>query len=169
MEKWYAIYTRPKHENKVYDQLVEKDIEAFLPLVPRIRIWKDRKKKLMMPMFTSYLFAYFDYKNRFDVLHCKGVVKIVNFRGKPAVVPEWQISSLKRMLEFPDQIVVENYVRPGEIVRVIAGPFFGMQGMVKEIRGTNRLVVSIDGIMQAVSVGIDTAQVERVKNVQDSI
>ncbi len=162
MENWYAIYTRPRHEKKVFDALTEKNITAFLPLITRVRQWKDRKKKVEVPLFSSYLFVRIDYKYRLDVLQTKGVVKIVNFNGQPAVVPDWQIESLKRMLEHPEKIQLENYVKLGEIVEIQEGPFKGMKGMIKMIKNQTRLVVSIEGIMQAVSVEIDRDFVKKV-------
>ncbi len=167
MEKWYAIYTRPRHEKKVFDQLTEKKIESFLPLITRVRQWKDRKKKVDMPLFNSYLFVHIDYKNRFSVLQTKGVVKIVNFNGVPAVVPDWQIESLRKMLEHPEKIQLENYIRPGEIVEVIEGPFKGMRGMVRKTKNQTRLIVTIEGIMQSVSVEIDTDFVKRVEEPEE--
>ncbi len=163
MERWYAIYTRPRHEKKVFDGLTEKQIEAFLPLITRVRQWKDRKKRVEMPLFSSYLFVHIDYKNRFDVLQTKGVVKIVNFNGVPAVVPDWQIDSLKKMLEHPDLIQLENYIRPGELVEVVEGPFKGMRGMIKNLKGQTRLVITIEGIMQSVSVEIERDFVKKAE------
>ncbi len=167
MEHWYAIYTRPRHEKKVYEALQEKKITAFLPLVTQVRQWKDRKKKVEIPLFSSYLFVHIDYKYRFDVLQTKGVVKIVNFNGVPAVIPDWQIESLKRMLEFPDKIRLENYVKIGEIVEIVGGMFKGLKGMVKTIKGETRLIVSIEGIMQSVSIEIDRDMVKKVITPQE--
>ncbi|MHB2148076.1 UpxY family transcription antiterminator [Calditrichota bacterium LG25] len=169
MEHWYAIYTRPRHEKKVYEGLIEKEITAYLPLIKRVRQWKDRKKKVDMPLFSSYLFVRIDYKNRFDVLQTKGVVKIVNFNGVPAVIPDWQIESLKKMLEHPEKIQLENYIKPGELVVIEEGPFRGLKGMVKSLRGKTRLVVSIEGIMQTVSVEIDSDYVKKVRDPQEPI
>ena len=165
MEHWYAIYTRPRHEKKVFEQLVEKQIEAFLPLIKRIRQWKDRKKKVEMPLFSSYLFVHIDYKFRFDVLQIKGVVKIVNFNGIPAPIPNWQIESLKKMLEHPEKIHLENYIRPGEIVEITDGLFTGMRGMIRNLKGETRLIVTIDGIMQSVSVELDRDFVKKIETV----
>jgi len=148
---WYAIYTRPRHEKKVNAQLTEKEIETFLPLISRKRQWKDRKKTVEMPLFSSYLFVDFEYKYRFDVLETDGVVKIVNFNGSPAVVPDWQIESLRQMLASPKTVQLENYIRPGEIVEVTEGH-------------SNRLVLSIEGIMQSVSVEVDEFVLKRIKN-----
>ncbi len=168
MEHWYAIYTRPRHEKKVFEQLVEKRIESYLPLITRVRQWKDRKKKVEMPLFNSYLFVRIDYKSRFAVLQTKGVVKIVNFNGVPAVVPDWQIESLRKMLEHPEKIRLENYIRPGEIVEVVEGPFKGMRGTVRKTKGETRLIVTIEGIMQSVSVEIDSDLVKRVTETEDT-
>lgn len=161
MEKWYAIYTRPRFEKKVYEGLIEKKQEVFLPLVMMTRHWKDRKKKVEMPLFSSYIFVHFDYKFRFDILQTKGIVKIVNFKGVPAVVPDWQIEALKHMLEHPEKLRLENYMHSGEMVEVLDGPFKGMCGMIKSLRGETRLIITIEGIMQSVSVEIDTQNVKR--------
>ena len=162
MEHWYAIYTKPRHEKKVFDLLIEKKQETFLPLVKQVRIWKDRKKKVEMPLFSSYLFARFDYKDRFTILTTYGVVKIINFKGVPAVVPDWQIDALKKMIENPEQVRLENYIRTGEEVEVILGPFKGMHGSVKTVKGDTRLIVTIDGIQQSVSVVISADSVKKL-------
>ena len=161
---WYAIYTRPRHEKKVHAQLTEKEIETFLPLISRKRQWKDRKKTVEMPLFSSYIFVDFEYKYRFDVLETDGVVKIVNFNGSPAVVPDWQIESLRQMLASPKTIQLENYIRPGELVEVTEGPMQGMRGTVVTRKNSNRLVLSIEGIMQSVSVEVDEFVLKKIKN-----
>ena len=159
---WYAIYTRPRHEKKVHAKLTEKEIETFLPMITRKRQWKDRKKNVEMPLFSSYLFVDFEYKYRFDVLETDGVVKIVNFNGVPAVVPDWQIESLKQMLAFPKTLQLETYIRPGELVEVTEGPMQGMRGTVVNRKNSNRLVLTIEGIMQSVSVEVDEFSLKKV-------
>ncbi len=162
MIQWYAIYTRPRAEKKVYERLIEQNQEVFLPLINRVRQWKDRKKKVEMPLFPSYLFIHFDYKYRFDILPTDGIVKIVNFKGQPAVIPDWQIDALKKMLSHPETLRLENYIRPGELVEVIEGPFKGLKGTVKQLKGETRLVITIDGIMQSVSVEMDSDFLKRI-------
>ena len=162
MINWYAIYTRPRHEKKVNDALIEKGIETFLPLIKKISQWKDRKKKIDAPLFNGYLFVHIDYKDRFSVLQTKGVVKIVNFSGEPVVVPEWQIESLKRMLTKPEKIQLETYMKVGDPVVVDFGPFKGMKGVIKTIKGQQRLIITIDGIMQTVSVEISADEVKKI-------
>ena len=162
MINWYAIYTRPRHEKKVNEALNEKGIETFLPLIKKISQWKDRKKKIDAPLFNGYLFVHIDYKGRFSVLQTKGVVKIVNFSSEPVVVPDWQIDSLKKMLTKPEKVQLETYMKVGDPVVIDFGPFKGMKGVVKTIKGQQRLIITIDGIMQTVSVEISADEVKKI-------
>jgi transcription elongation factor/antiterminator RfaH len=160
---WYALYTKPRHEKTAAAALVEKQYETFLPLIVQTRKWKDRKKKVESPLFSSYLFCNFEYKYRFDVLQTRSIIKIVNFAGEPAVVPDWQIESLRQMLEFPETLRLENYLSQGDLVEVTDGPMRGLRGTVTKQKNEERLILTIDGIMQTVSVEIDTALVKKVK------
>lgn len=162
MKNWYALYTRPRHEKKVAEILNQKGEEVFLPLLKTKRQFKDRKREVELPLFPSYIFSKFEYKERFSILETHGVMKIVNFQGKPAIVPDWQIESLKVILENPETLRLENYYRQGDLVKVVNGPFKGLNGTVKQQKGESRLVITIDGIMQSISVEIDPDSVETI-------
>ena len=161
---WYAIYTKPRNEKKVYSLLVDKDVESYLPLISRVSQWKDRKKKIEIPLFNSYLFANFDYKFRFNVLETSGIVKIINFNGIPAVVPDWQIESLRKMLEYPTDLKLENYIKLGELVEILDGPMKGLRGSVLNHKGSDRLLLTIDGIKQSLSVEISQTNLKRINS-----
>jgi transcription antitermination factor NusG len=164
---WYALYTRPRHEKKVYDLLVEKGVEAFLPTVMKMRQWKDRKKKVEMPLFNSYVFVKIDLKDRYYSLQTHGVVRLVAFGGKPAMIPDWQIEQLQQVIKHPETLELEHYLREGDWVQVTAGPFAGVKGRLKEIRGQSRLVINIDGIYQSASFVIEKELVEKIERVED--
>ena len=163
MTQWYAVYTKPRAEKKVFERLEDKEIETFLPLIEKVRIWKDRKKKLEIPLFPGYLFVRFDYKNRFDILQTDGIVKIINFRGVPAVVPDWQIDSLRRLLEHPETLQLENAMQPDDLVEVTEGPFKGIKGCVRTVKDVSRLVIIIEGLQQSVSVEIESVFLKKIK------
>ena len=60
LEKWYAVHTRSRFEQKVYDGIMGKSIEAFLPRVQTMSRRKDRKKKIYIPLIPGYVFVRFD-------------------------------------------------------------------------------------------------------------
>ncbi len=167
MKNWYALYTRPRHEKKVFEILSNKSNEVFLPLLKTRRQFKDRKREVELPLFPSYIFSKFEFKERFSILETHGVIKIVNFQGNAAVVAEWQIESLKQILENPETLQLETYFKQGDVVEVKEGPFKGLRGTVKQLRGESRLAITIDGIMQSISVEIDPDSVETVSLAQE--
>ena len=50
---WHALYVRSRSEKKVLSQLEEMGVEAYLPLVTKVKQWSDRRKKVEEPLFKS--------------------------------------------------------------------------------------------------------------------
>ncbi|MCZ6550598.1 MAG: hypothetical protein O6926_04265, partial [candidate division NC10 bacterium] len=55
--RWYALYTRPRHEKAVAEHLARRQLEAFLPLREVLSRWKDRRKLVQLPLFPGYIFV----------------------------------------------------------------------------------------------------------------
>lgn len=53
--RWYPVYTHPRHEKTVADQLEAKGVEIFLPTTVTERRRKDRRVKLQTPVFPGYV------------------------------------------------------------------------------------------------------------------
>src|SRR5437763_1498810 len=95
---WYAIATRPRHERTVHQQLVRKNIESFLPTVPRWSRWTDRLKRIDWPLFSGYCFARFVSDDALPILKCAGVVRIISFGGRPAPIDDREINNLRLLV-----------------------------------------------------------------------
>ena len=54
---WYVVYTKPKWEKKVAERLNEIGVVTYCPLVTKTSQWSDRKKKISVPLFNSYIFV----------------------------------------------------------------------------------------------------------------
>lgn len=160
---WYAVYTRSRHEKKVAEQLKERHVEYYLPSIPRLRQWKDRKKMVEMPLFPGYLFVNIKLANRLLVLTADGVVRLLGFNGELTPIPEYQIENIRRLLSQPELIEIEFYIEEGDWVEIIYGPFSGVFGKLVQLHGKRRLLVGIDLIHQAVSVEVDMSWVRKVE------
>ena len=142
------------------DELVRKEIEAFLPTVQRWSRWKDRKKKIDWPLFPGYCFARFDPEDALPILKCTGVVNIVSFEGKPAPIPEFELDSIRLLVGSDLQFDPCPLIREGMMVEVVSGPLRGVIGrLLRKDSSKARLVLSVDLIGQAVSVEVDAADV----------
>jgi len=161
---WYALYTKPRHEKKVYEQLLEKNIETFLPMVKTLRQWKDRRKWVEMPLFNSYVFVNIDLKDKIYALRTHGVVRMISFGGIPASIPDWQIEQLVRVIDHPETLELETYLKEGDLVEVTEGPLSGIRGYLRELRGQTRVAILIDGIFQSASFVVEKQFVKKVES-----
>ncbi len=159
--KWYALYTRSRFEKKMLTELTDRSIEVFLPMREVLSRWKDRKKRIWIPLFPGYIFVnHVDTpENRYRILNIPGAVRFVGFEGHANPVPGEQIEYVRRFLEASIAVDPYPYMQVGSRVEVIAGPLKGIRGILVEKRGRFRFVIQVDLIRQAVSVEIDASDV----------
>jgi transcription antitermination factor NusG len=160
LARWYAIYTSPRHEKVVAEQLTARRIETFLPLYRTWHNWKDRRKEVELALFPSYVFVRIAIRERLRVLQVAGVVNLVSFQGEFAALPEQEIDALRSGLE--RQIYAEPcpYLKIGRKVRVVRGPMAGTQGILSRKKDKYRVVISVDVLMRSVAVEVDGADLE---------
>jgi len=147
--KWYAIYTRPRWEKKVNSLLLEKKIESYCPLNKVRRKWSDRIKTIEEPLFKSYVFVKISDDDRTNVRMTNGVVNFVYWNGKPAIIKEKEIQTIKRFLdEYENVEVVNMEFEPNDRVRVIAGPMMDQEGKILDVKNkTVKLCIDSLGYM----------------------
>jgi transcription antitermination factor NusG len=161
---WYALYTRSRFEKKRLSEWTDRSIEVFLPMREVVSRWKDRKKRIWIPLFPGYIFInHIDTpENRYRILNMPGAVRFVGHEGHAEPIPEEQISYVRRFLESSISIDPYPYMQVGTRVEVIAGPLRGIHGILVEKRGKFRFVLQVDLIRQAVSVEIDASDVRPI-------
>ncbi len=161
-ECWYAVYTRTRHEKSVAEQCKLRGVATFLPLYCVQRRWKQRRAKVLLPLFPSYVFVRIALRDRLRVLGIPGIVSIVSFRGVPAVVPKAQIESLSRAVSL-GRANPAIYLQSGKRVRVTAGPLVGLEGIVVDVRGEVKVIVSFEWMSRSVAISLDAADVESLR------
>ena len=160
---WYALYTRSRYEKSVNQELTSKGVETFLPLRRVTRHWSDRKKIIEEPLFRGYLFVYIPIRERLTVLKTGGVVGFVGrSRLDPIEVPGHEISSVRRLVEQEIQADPFPYLKEGKRVYIRSGPFKGIEGFVIRKDKHCRLVISLNLLMQSLSIQVDAACVEPI-------
>lgn len=162
---WYALYVQVNHEKKVTDQLLKKNIACFLPLLPTWSRRRDRRVRLHVPLFPGYVFVHtvLDNKVHVEILKIPGSVYIVRSSQGPALIPDYQVESLRTVLTHADTLTLHPYLSAGDWVEAVRGPFAGCVGILQRLnpkKGT--LVISIDVIRQAASVQLAIEDVVRI-------
>jgi transcription antitermination factor NusG len=159
---WYAAYTSPRHEKTVAQQMEGNGIQCFLPLYRSVRRWKDRRKELELPLFPGYVFVRIILRDRLQVLRVPGIVHLVAFSGKPAVLPEAEIESLRQGLARGVHAEPHPYLKVGRKVRVLSGPLSGVEGILVRRKEKFRVVLSVHLIQRSVAVEVEESEIAPV-------
>jgi len=159
---WCAIYTRHQHEKAIAQILSAKGLEVFLPLYNATRRWKDRTMHLSLPLFPCYLFLRGMQERRLEVVTTPGIVSLLAINGEPATIPESEIESVRRVIEWGNRVEPHPFLRCGDRVRVISGPLQGLEGILVRKKNLCRLVLSIEILERSAAVEVDVSAVERV-------
>lgn len=157
---WFAVYTKPRHEKRVAQHLAIQRIEFFLPLYRSLRRWNNGcKVEVELPLFPSYLFVRISKEERPRVLGAYGVLSFVGIKNTPAVLPDFEIESLRTGLQ-QRKCEPNPYLVVGEKARIKAGPMAGMEGVLVRKKNDLRVVLSVHLIRQSIAVEVEADDIE---------
>jgi transcription antitermination factor NusG len=149
---WFAIYTRPKNEKKVAEQLFKLGIDVYCPMVTQIKQWSDRKKKVESPLISSYVFVNLEEKDRSSVFEVHGIVRYLYWLGKPAIIQDHEIALLRDNLKGILTSVEVEGLQPGDSLTISKGPFQGKEGVVSQVEKNKiRLVLKELGVLVTIA------------------
>ena len=161
---WYALHTRSRFEQKVYDGLCGKAVEAFLPRIQVMSRRRDRRKKILVPMIPGYVFvrSVLEAEEYHRIIQTVGVVRFVAFKGEPLSANEEEIASLM-ILDHTDRTVQNRaYMLKGDRVMIMEGPFKGLVGFYLRHKGkADRVVVSVELLHRSLEMEIEDWALEK--------
>jgi transcriptional antiterminator NusG len=160
--RWYAIYTRARHEIAVTEQIMRLGYQPFLAKRKILSRRKDRHKIIETPLFPGYVFAKFTLADLNTLLNLPGTVKILGDKGKPIPIPDEEIESVKILVEAEADIEPHPYLREGDKVRIVSGPLKGAVGWLLRVKPRHSLlVVSVNILNRSVAVELYDDVVEK--------
>jgi transcriptional antiterminator RfaH len=164
IKNWYAVYTRSRAEKSVKRRLAEKGIEVYLPLYKTIRLWSDRRQKVDLPLFNSYVFVKIDHKQDAQlVLDTMGVVRFVRFSGEINPIPVSQINLIHKLLSEPYGVEpLEEPLVKGMTVEIEMGSLKGLRGELVEFRGTTKVIIRLDALDKSVILNIPLNHIRKI-------
>jgi transcription antitermination factor NusG len=163
-KNWYAIYTKPRWEKKVYSLLTEKGMEAYCPLNRVRKKWSDRIKMVEEPLFKSYVFVHIIGKEQPEVRTINGVLNFVYWLGKPAIVKPADIDRIKRFLNEYENVTVQALdLQPDDTVIVTSGALMEKEGKVLK-RSSNTITIEIASLGYRLVAQVDKRNVVKVSS-----
>jgi len=152
---WFAVRVRSHQERIAAAHLRQRGYEEFSPCWKTERRWSDRTKEIDEFLFPGYVFCRLDPFDRLPVLTAPGVVDLVGFGKIPAPIPDQEIESILRMVQSGLFVMPWPFLAVGHRVLIERGPLAGVEGILEEVKGKCRLVVSVQLLQRSVSAEVD--------------
>ena len=165
-KQWFVLYTRPGCERKVAEQLEKKQMEVYCPITKLNRQWSDRKKPILLPLFSSYVFVRISADKQNAVRQTDGVINFIHWLKKPAVICQEEIDTIRNFLKEYDVVRLEKTsINMNDRVRIINGPLMMYEGSVVEIR-TTLVKITLPSLGYALVAEISKETPESVMSLQ---
>ncbi len=159
---WFALQTRCRYESFVAKQLRHKGYEIFLPLYECRRRWSDRIKELELPLFPGYVFCRFNPLVRLPILMTPGVIQVVGVGKSPIPVDDADIADIQTAVRSGLPRQPWPFLQIGQRVRVERGPLCGLEGILLNIKGRDRLILSVTLLQRSVAVEVEDSWVSPI-------
>jgi len=173
--KWYVVHAYSNFEHRVAESLKDRILRAGLGerfgeiLVPTEEVVEMRdgqKRKSERKFYPGYVLVQMEMDE--ETWHLvRDVPKVLGFIGgtpeRPAAISDKEANQiLRRVEEGVDKPRPKVLFEPGEVVRVVDGPFNDFNGVVESVNyEKNRLQVAVQILGRSTPVELDFSQVEK--------
>jgi len=162
MQKWYALQVRTRWESSTAVLLSGKGYQTFLPTYKTKKRVNGKFREANAPLFPGYVFCNFDAQNRLPVLITPGVVAVVGRGRVPLPVDDSEIAAIQTVVASGLRAEPYPYLELGQRVRIERDALQGLEGILVQIKGNHRIVVSISLLRRSVALEIDSSCVRAV-------
>lgn len=163
-ENWYALKV---FYNKVLNvkEIVEKDgVETYIAM-------QEGKSLIPSLMFIKSSEDYLKSlreEHKSELTYYKRACYVANSLSfVPAVIPDGQMELFKKAtaegVRYLGEIQTLN-LKPGDMVRVIEGPFKGQMGFLKRIKKDRKFIITIGNVAAFTIEGVTYKMVEKINN-----
>jgi transcription elongation factor/antiterminator RfaH len=161
---WYVVQTKPANEERVKGNLLNQEIEIFLPLLATCQYSNGNMVQRVKSLFPSYLFARLDLMLHFyKVKYTRGVSKILGSGDGPIPISEKVIETIRGRIGEDNLVKLEDDLHEGDLVQVTSGPLKDLVGVFQKkmsTKGRVKILLSLIGV--DVPVQLSKWQIKRV-------
>lgn len=172
--RWYVVQAFSGYEGRVQKTLLEhieiqglqaKFGEVLVPTEEVVEMRAGQKRKSSRKFFPGYVLVQMEMDEQSWHL-VKSVPRVLGFIGgtsdRPAPITQKEADRILQRLVDTDKPKPKTLFEPGEVIRVIDGPFADFNGVVEELDyEKNRIKVSVLIFGRSTPVDLEFGQVEK--------
>jgi len=158
MKHWKVLFVKPRTEKKVAEYCKLYGIDVYLPMRESTRVIQRRKISVLMPLFSGYVFVRLHPSQKLQLQQTNLLVRILEPSNPRKMLRD--LIMVRRALRANPALAPAKPLTKGRLVRIISGPFLGIEGRVARMTAKMKIVLNIDMIGQATAVEIESDYVE---------
>lgn len=159
--RWWVAHTKARFEKAFCWDMLNRGIGYYLPLLDRVRVYRGKKRHVLMPLFSSYVFLCGSPEDRLSALATNRLCQVISVPDQEQFVSE--LSSIEQALSGSAELDPYPHAAVGKRCRITAGPFSGMEGIVVQRANVTRLVLQVSMLGQGAAMEIDADLLEAVE------
>jgi len=164
MEKqWYAVYTKPRVEKKVSENLNRKKIENYFPLNRIVEDWNANKKIIDEPLFACYIFVRVSRLQLGELKKIPGIVNLVYWLGKPVIIDDLEINMIKNFLNAHINVTVEKMTFGSDIMLKSDSSTLEQEGSMITLK-SKKVNVALPSLRYIISAEVETSNVRIISS-----
>ncbi len=156
--RWWVAHTKSRFEKAFAWDLARSDIGYFLPLVKRTVFSGGRKRQVMAPLFSSYVFFCGSDEDRYVAMTTNRLCQTIRVVDQERFVGE--IAGIEKVIAGGLPLDPYPFAAVGRRCRIRSGPLQGTEGVVIQRGRPARLVLEVGILGQGASVEIDADLLE---------
>jgi transcription antitermination factor NusG len=154
-QRWFALQVRTRWESSTAVLLSGKGYQTLLPTYQTKKRWNGKFKQISAPLFPGYVFCQFDALNRLPILVTPGVMAVVGRGRVPFPVNDSEIAAIQTIVSSGFHAEPWPYLEVGQRIRIESDSLNGLEGILINFKGNNRIVVSVSLLRRSVALEID--------------
>lgn len=161
---WFVIRTKAGDESRASANLINQEIEIFLPLFKNHYYRNGKMIQAIKPLFPNYLFAKLDLDSHYTkVKWTRGVSRILGNKEGPVPISEKVVETIRKRVGKDDLVELEETIKEGDLVEVTSGPLKNLIGVFqKRMSGKDRVRILLNLIGVDVPVQLSKWQIHKV-------
>lgn len=139
---WYLVQCKVRQEERAEENLTRQGYPCLRPTFLRNKTVRGKLQTITESLFPGYLFIQLANGANWGPLRStRGVLRVVSFGGTPLPIDEAVISQLQLRAEQP---AVASELAPGQVVRIVDGPFAELEAIFLSMDGDERVVLLLN-------------------------
>lgn len=149
---WHVSHVRPRCEKKLAEYCARHGIRIDLPLREETKVYQRRRVTVQKPVFPGYAFVFFASDEKETVLKSNVIVRLIGVENQAQLIRD--LAQIREALSVDPTLDACAAFQAGRRVRIRNGPFQGLEGVVKTLRGKTKVILNVEMIGQALAVEV---------------